>query len=240
MAYSDVVLADGPIAYWKLDETSGNFADSSGNSFTAIVTGDPIYRRPGPSQIGGFAVQYVETPTPDFATAEVTSLNTASGAEVMVEMWFNWFGLLAGDELFAFQTPAVENYAVWIRDGDERLGFNTFNGDAYGIPTEGNIATGFWYMGNFAFKEGDRDACRMWINGVEKSPLSDVQTEGPANTLDPTCLIGIGAAAQHGFTGYLAHVSLYNRWLPQARITAHFNAAGSELRARHGIGMGRW
>ena len=63
-------------------------------------------------------------------------------------------------------------------------------------------------MGNFAFKEGNRDACRMWINGVEKSPLTDVNGSGPAVQIDPTCLIGVGAGPAHGFTGYLARESL--------------------------------
>ena len=35
MAYQDVVLADTPLGYWRLEEDSGNFADSSGNSYLA-------------------------------------------------------------------------------------------------------------------------------------------------------------------------------------------------------------
>jgi len=37
-------MADSPIAYWKLDEASGNFADSSGNSRTMTAAGTPMYR----------------------------------------------------------------------------------------------------------------------------------------------------------------------------------------------------
>lgn len=40
--YSAAVLADSPLAYWKLDEPSGtSAADSSGNSRTATYTGGP-------------------------------------------------------------------------------------------------------------------------------------------------------------------------------------------------------
>ena len=250
MSYSDEVLADGPIAYWKLDEASGNWADSSGGGFTATVTGDPVYRQPGPSHIGGFSVGLDDVVATDYGAAEVTSVNTTSGAEVMVEMWFNWRGDVAASgssELFAFVLPGDTNYAIWIRydtgiEPNPRLGFNTYNNDAYGITTVGNIAAGFWYMGNFAFKEGARDSCRMWINGVEKSPLSDTQVVGAATAFDPTCLVGAGAGApaQHGFTGYLAQVSLYNRWLSQERIDAHWDVGNDALRARHGVGMGCW
>jgi hypothetical protein len=35
MAYQDVVLADAPLGYWRLEEDTGNFTDSSGNGYTA-------------------------------------------------------------------------------------------------------------------------------------------------------------------------------------------------------------
>ena len=133
MAYADVVLS-WAIAYWKLDEASGNFADSSGGGFTAIASGTPAYRQPGPAHIGGFSVGLDDVVAADYGTAEVTTVNTASGAEVMVEMWLNWRGDIftsLSSELFAFQTPGGENYAVWIRADPNpvhlRLGFNTFN-----------------------------------------------------------------------------------------------------------------
>lgn len=47
MSFSSTVLALSPLAYWKLDETSGTtFADSSGNGRTATITGAPILGRP--------------------------------------------------------------------------------------------------------------------------------------------------------------------------------------------------
>lgn len=36
------IAADSPRGYWKLDEASGNFADSSGNGYTLTITGTPI------------------------------------------------------------------------------------------------------------------------------------------------------------------------------------------------------
>ena len=39
-----VILAQSPIGYWKLDEASGNFADSSGNSRTMTAAGSPTYQ----------------------------------------------------------------------------------------------------------------------------------------------------------------------------------------------------
>lgn len=36
------IAADSPRGYWKLDEASGNFADSSGNGYTLTITGTPV------------------------------------------------------------------------------------------------------------------------------------------------------------------------------------------------------
>lgn len=62
----------------------------------------------------------------------------------------------------------------------------------------------------------------MWLNGVERTPLSDTQGQGGSAQLDPTFWIGAGSGPAHGWNGWLAHVSVYNSWLSQARITAHY------------------
>lgn len=43
MTLSADILALSPLAYWKLDEASGNFADSSGNGVTLTANGTPVY-----------------------------------------------------------------------------------------------------------------------------------------------------------------------------------------------------
>lgn len=45
MTLSADILALSPLAYWKLDEVSGNFADSSGNGVTLTKSGTPVYSR---------------------------------------------------------------------------------------------------------------------------------------------------------------------------------------------------
>jgi hypothetical protein len=42
LSIDDEIAADSPRGYWKLDEASGNLADSSGNGHTLTVTGAPI------------------------------------------------------------------------------------------------------------------------------------------------------------------------------------------------------
>lgn len=48
-AYNAAVLAESPVAYWTMQESGGNLADSSGNGHTAVLdSGTPTYRAPGP------------------------------------------------------------------------------------------------------------------------------------------------------------------------------------------------
>ncbi len=55
MSYSSEVLADTPLIYWRLEEASGNFADSSGNGFTADAFGTLVYQQP-PATGSGYSV----------------------------------------------------------------------------------------------------------------------------------------------------------------------------------------
>ena len=46
-AYSDAVLADSPVGYWRLGEASGAFVDSSGNGNNGAAVGSPTYGETG-------------------------------------------------------------------------------------------------------------------------------------------------------------------------------------------------
>src|SRR5580704_12279675 len=43
MSYVATVIKDNPIAYWRLNESYGNFLDSSGNGYTLIPHGGVTY-----------------------------------------------------------------------------------------------------------------------------------------------------------------------------------------------------
>src|SRR5262252_10704946 len=75
--YSSVVLAKGPVAYWRLGEASGpTAADASCNSYDGTYLGNPTFGQPGaivndPDTAIGLngpdSKDYVEIPDPDSA-----------------------------------------------------------------------------------------------------------------------------------------------------------------------------
>jgi hypothetical protein len=147
MSYSDEVLADTPLIYWRLNEASGNFADSSGNGWTATVkAGAPTYSQPpAEAGIGGTSISlpgatYAQSantfdfPDPDVFTIEAwinTSIvaNTGNifesgsgGCSIRVDGSTGLVQIIKSHlALIGASTVAVNDgswhYVVWTKDG---------------------------------------------------------------------------------------------------------------------------
>jgi Concanavalin A-like lectin/glucanases superfamily len=85
-SYTDAVAADTPVAWYRMDETSGLIQDSSGNANHATVSGGTsVYREPGaiPNESDGKAIKFDgfnSFSAPDHATLDVGDVFT-------VEAW---------------------------------------------------------------------------------------------------------------------------------------------------------
>ena len=92
-SYSQVVLAKGPVGYWRLGEADGPAAfDSLSNGNDGTYFGNPSFGQPGvinndPDTAVGFtgpdSGDYVEVPDPDSQSFS----QPASGAGLTVEVW---------------------------------------------------------------------------------------------------------------------------------------------------------
>lgn len=243
MAYSDEVLADNPHAYYKLDEGgAGTFADTTGISSVGTQTGTLQRQQPGPP-VGGYSI--LSQPAVDgggFVSGLLNaSIDITAGSSIMVEIWIKWnhSATVGSSEVFAF-LPSTFNYAVWIRAESgppqrAHIGFNTWNDDAFGVNALRGDLMSNWAMLNLAFKEGDRSACRLWINAVEQSPLTEMNGSGDGGVeqFDLDFYIGAGAGPAFAFDGYMAHCSVYDHWLDQTRIDAHYAWAVTVSKKAH-------
>ena len=103
-SYSQVVLAKGPVGYWRLGEPGGPAAlDSSANGNGGTYYGDPSFGQPGainndPDTAVGFkgpgSGDYAEVPDPDSQSFS----QPASGAGLTVEVWMRPDALLFSGE----------------------------------------------------------------------------------------------------------------------------------------------
>jgi hypothetical protein len=220
-AYAAAVLADAPLAYWRLDEPSGSrtCADQTGHYPAAVVgtvtfgvTGalahDPDtaaqFNKSGTVDVGSV----LDFPSPAPFSWEVWVKPTSLGnfQEFMSRMTFNGTGNpVNGTYMFAWQGTGMN------------FGFERFSSgrSTLALDTSGLTA------GSWAHVVGTVDASgagAVWVNGVEVA-------SGPAaGTVAATSAhLVFGAALPCS----LDEIAVYDHVLPNARVTAHW-LAGSQ------------
>ena len=128
--YPHQVLANGPIAYWRLDESSGStaydYVGGNNGTYTNVTLGIPGYNSQATihSDAGETAAEFGDFPPNDYAGNVPTYLNfgTPNGgnAEFTVEAWFNeyLYSATLGDAIVA----------VGYGNGGEQFVLDTGNG----------------------------------------------------------------------------------------------------------------
>jgi hypothetical protein len=133
MAYSAQVLADNPLVYYRLDETSGNtVADSSGNNRTATWAATAVQK--GQSSLlnsnpaGASAILPAVT-TNSVATATVGDLTTGRSG-LTFEAWVRFGGTL----------PTTSSHDILKLNGNQGLALTVSNSVLY-LGTRVNLNT---------------------------------------------------------------------------------------------------
>jgi concanavalin A-like lectin/glucanase superfamily protein len=115
--YSAVVLAKGPVGYWRLGESAGPTAgDTSGNGFDGAYQGNPTLGEPGAIsssadtaiRLKGFGSgDYVEIPDVDGAPFS----QPTSGVGLTVEVWMR-------PDALVFPGQTTQPYIHWLGKGE--------------------------------------------------------------------------------------------------------------------------
>lgn len=216
-AYSDRVLADSAVAYWRLDEASGNFVDEvSGRVGTP--SGGVTYGHLGaisdqnPAALFDGVDGYVEMATPG-ELQPTTALTFEAWVNLNdIAQTINYIGG-SGD------TGNV-GYALWTVGATGRVSFNVGNGTTNGRAiTTTALQNGTWYhlLGTF-----DNENVRLYVNGVleDTEPLT-----GPIDYTDiTTARVGQLNAinANRYFDGYLDEVAIYPGVLTGSQVEVHY------------------
>lgn len=225
MAYADVVLADSPAAFWRLEETSGStIADSSGNGRTLTATSATLTGSTGLTDLGsgatldGSSSHLSADITPIPGTASVwsvefwTTTTTGGGSTTAIVAEANggsstshWYvGTSGGFVTAAFRVSATLNQVtgtVVINDNAPHHVVVTFNG------TTGAVS--------------------IYVDGA-----LDTTGTSATGTYAPT-RFSIGRLPRSSITGYYAgtvdEVALYESTLSPARILAHYESGTGVL-----------
>ncbi|MBI3556830.1 MAG: hypothetical protein HY074_11250 [Deltaproteobacteria bacterium] len=233
--YKDRILADQPVAYWRLGESGSGMpaADVSGQSNNGVYTGTGMTM----SNLG--AVTGTNTNSDDGNTAVGfdgtgngwvninSSASLKPAATVSVEAWVYFTGAaFAAENPIMAKYPGATGYLLDLVNGTPQF-FVKGTTSPTVISTAGLLPKNVWVHMAGTY---DGTTIRYYQNGV----LSGSQASTGAITQDNTAAtIGAYLNGLHPFQGYISEVAVYNYMLTLDQIQARVNAkAGVVCRSR--------
>jgi hypothetical protein len=215
-AYSDKVLADGALGYWRLNDASGDALDSSGAGRTLTVTGTPTYRSVGATSDGDSGVLFPGGGTDEFARSDAALRPTAA---VTLEFWYKPTAFPTVQYLVACGDTGNNGYR-FHSDNTALVIFTVGNGSANTALGAGTMVIGRWHhlVGTY-----DGTNVRSYLNGALLA--------GPTALTGP---IGYGAIVQfvvgqyesptaaRQTAGTLDEVAVYGAALSATQVKAHY------------------
>jgi len=221
--YSDLVLGDKPIRYYRLGEASGATA------YDASATGaNGTYRNLAASAYGqtGALVGDADTcvlldgsndyiDAPDAADLRVTG-------DLTLELWLNK-AYEQGDwtRLVGKGYRPDRTYCLWEESGaGRRLMFQQYdnNSDVINLYSNTEVPLDQW---THAVAVVRGNTCELYVDG--KLDATGTRSRAPSTDSDP---LTIGYAGYHGsFPGYIDEVAVYDHAVDAGRIAMHYYAA---------------
>lgn len=217
--YAAEILADQPLAYLRLNDTSvTSITDSSGYFNTVTVSGTPTLGASGAlSESDNKAMTFNGSQQ---LQLNLPSLNVASGQRVTMEIWFYWDGSLGLGTIMPFGFSIYDAVIYTVSQG---LGFNTSGGEAYGVSATPTLNR--WTHLVAEFYGGSEAENKMYLNGVQQT-LSSVVGGGPfAGTMANSIAVsGWRVDANNRWVGSLDEFAIYSGTLSADRIRIHYQA----------------
>lgn len=212
------MLADTPLAYWRLGESGGSVAaDSSGNGHGGTYVGSPTLGVPG--ALVGDPDTAVE-----FGGGQGVSID--DGASVNVEAWV--WTVASGNMAVARRVNSADGtvqFALGITSGEATwtVGLGSTCAPTV-VPSTSAVNDGVFHhiVGTYDPTAG---VAAVYVDSVLEN--SAAAGEGEALCALPSSAaltMAEGGGDLSDFTGVLDEITVYGSALPAARVTAHFSA----------------
>ncbi len=233
--YSTAILADHPIAFWELNETSGTVANDSAGTFSGFYT-NALIDQPGytlgsdptnlsvafGSAAGQFSDSYVGGLALDFAT---------SGNGVFsAEAWVNGGSQVSGAGIVGKGTGGSHE-EFYLDCGATAGAFRFFIRNAAGTAFTANstiVPDGLWHHLVGVCDEVN-STIRLYVDGLQQAVTT--VSGGIHNSTNLYMTIGARQSAATGsydfqFNGNISDVAIYNYALTAGQVQSHYFTAG--------------
>lgn len=228
--YSDVILADNPVGYWRLDETSGTIATDQTN------THDGTFIAGGGNTLGaesileqGNALQL--DPTSGNVGVDL-GFNTNFTSECTVEIWA-WPASTQSDGFphlitkNSFYATDRDDFPIRFYYNNNRFGLGLSYGDDFSVNLNllsSSVISEVWHHVVGIYRGNGN--CELWVNGVLEDSGTSTSTIS-INTRNWRIGTAHGysdGAGEHMFAGKLDEATIYDYALTADQIRKHYYA----------------
>lgn len=191
-------------ALWRMDESSGNLADSIGGGGSATAAGSPTYGQTGPwGSDGPDAIGFQASDAADkFEGGDVFDL---TGGTWDIAGWFYWSGSGTCTIISKF-TSSPSNNGWTIDVSASGLRYRSFNSGTTTTSIDsgaGSITANRWYHFNVSASGG---TVRLQLNGV----TVDSDTLGTIPNTTALLRVGTLGSGSNWWDGRLCMISIWN------------------------------
>jgi hypothetical protein len=221
--YAQVVLADDPVAYYRLDETSGTTArDFSGHGNSGTYIGGVH-----PGTAGAIANDSDPAATFDGATGYVDcgdNFAFAGSQPFSLEAWVRSESMTGYGGVFSREDtaggPPSEGYLAFVSPSDGVYGFQRLDGNNLTSVDSTSVASSAQYDHVVAAYDGN--SMTVYVNGAAEQTLT--ATFPIAGAMNHFVIGAEAGGAEDFFDGALDEVAVYDHVLSATRVTAHYLA----------------
>jgi hypothetical protein len=223
VAYRDLVLADGPLVYWRFGEKSGKrIEDATGHGNTGTYY-DAMLGAPGAIAFDPDTAMAVSGTTGSTAVGDSTAPDPIGVSPFTIELWFAPASQVTGGQMLVAKQINDAN-------GDEAigLGFDPNQGGLFfdRFVSNGRLAVTLTSMppvGKFTYVAAVYDGTQMALY-VDGSPAGQTPDARPMPPKAGGWRVGMSYADHGIFQGTIDEFALYGAALSPGQIKSHHDA----------------
>ena len=208
--YQEFVIADGAVAYWKLDESSGTVAKSQVGSYDGTISGGVTLGQPG--AINGYTAMVF-----DGSTGKIVAPSLTLPVMTTIEAWVNY--IADGTIQPIFTCGSAESPTFYIATNGQVVLYDSVPN----ASVQGNLilSVGSWHQLVCVL---NGSTATFYVNGVldiERTYARPAVSGGVVQIgYDPA----FGGAPNGFYKGVLDEVAIYPTALTLQQIAAHYQA----------------